>query len=225
MWLEDERANLHAAVGYAAAAGQSLHAMLIPAAMAGFLEARGYWDQGLALHQAALAAARQAGDLARPGPRADAAGHMQLMRRTRRPPPLALPQARRCTATSATGPARPMPSTTWASCTAGQPLSLGRRLPQQALELYRDLGHRRGQADALTGLGTVYSLPGTTGPPPPASGSPGAVPRYRPPARPGPAFIELGAVQQLTGDYPAAVATLEHALALCRDLGDRYEQA
>ena len=39
--------------------------MLIPAAMAGFLGGRGYWDQALALHQTALAAARQAGD--RPG--------------------------------------------------------------------------------------------------------------------------------------------------------------
>ena len=39
--------------------------MLIPAAMAGFLDTRGHWDQAVALHQAALAAARQAGD--RPG--------------------------------------------------------------------------------------------------------------------------------------------------------------
>ena len=63
-WLGDERANLHAAAGYAAVTGQPLHAMLmIPAAMADFLEVRGHWDQGLALHQSALAAARQAGDL------------------------------------------------------------------------------------------------------------------------------------------------------------------
>ena len=64
-WLEAERANLHAAAGYAAASGRPRHAMLIPAAMAGFLDARGHWDQALALHQTALAAARQAGD--RPG--------------------------------------------------------------------------------------------------------------------------------------------------------------
>ena len=37
--------------------------------------------------------------------------------------------------------------------------------------------------------------------------------------------MDLGAVQRLTGDYPAAAATLRQALALCRDLGDRYMQA
>ena len=64
-WLEAERANLQAATGYAAASGRHRHAMLIPLAMAGFLHARGYWDQALGMHQTGLAAARQAGD--RPG--------------------------------------------------------------------------------------------------------------------------------------------------------------
>ena len=44
------------------AAHASLHAIAIPAAMSGFLAARGHWDQSAALHQTALAAARQAGD-------------------------------------------------------------------------------------------------------------------------------------------------------------------
>jgi hypothetical protein len=55
-WLEAERANLHAAASYAAATAQPRYAVSIPAAMAGFLATRGYWDQGLVLHQAALAA-------------------------------------------------------------------------------------------------------------------------------------------------------------------------
>src|SRR5215467_16197117 len=38
----------------------SLHdALPIPGEMAGFLQIRGYWDQGRVLHQAALAAARR----------------------------------------------------------------------------------------------------------------------------------------------------------------------
>jgi tetratricopeptide (TPR) repeat protein/transcriptional regulator with XRE-family HTH domain len=61
-WLEAERPNLSAAVAYAAGSGRHLHAMQIPAAMGGFLVARGYWDQAAVLHQTALAAARQAGD-------------------------------------------------------------------------------------------------------------------------------------------------------------------
>ena len=36
--------------------------MQIPAAMGGFLIARGHWDQAAALYQTALTAARQAGD-------------------------------------------------------------------------------------------------------------------------------------------------------------------
>ena len=61
-WLEAERPNLRAAVGYAAGSGRHLHAMQIPAAMGGFHHARGHWDQAAALYQTALTAARQAGD-------------------------------------------------------------------------------------------------------------------------------------------------------------------
>jgi len=61
-WLEDERANLHAAADYAATSGRSRHAIAIPAAISGFLAARGHWDQSAALHQDALAVARQADD-------------------------------------------------------------------------------------------------------------------------------------------------------------------
>ncbi len=54
--------NLHAAADHAAGQAQSRHAIAIPAAIGGFLAARGHWDQFAALHQTALAAARQAGD-------------------------------------------------------------------------------------------------------------------------------------------------------------------
>ncbi len=36
---------------------------------------------------------------------------------------------------------------------------------------------------------------------------------------------QLGLVQQLTGDYPAAAANHQQALSLYRDLGQRHEQA
>jgi hypothetical protein len=49
-WLETERANLHAAVGYAAACGRFQHAIAIPAAMGDFLDVWGHWDQAAALH-------------------------------------------------------------------------------------------------------------------------------------------------------------------------------
>ena len=39
------------------------------------------------------------------------------------------------------------------------------------------------------------------------------------------ALNDLGAVQRLTGDYPAAAASRLQALSLFRDLGDRHGQA
>ena len=170
-WLEAERANLHAAAGYAAATGAASYAVSIPAAMAGFLESRGYWDQGLVPQQAALAAARRAGD------RLGQARALMLLS-----PMQAMTEDTPAAVASATG----------------------------ALQLYRDLGDRAGQAEALTGsacctrspatsrlpplhcarrwscsvtsatgagkampsttLATCTALPGTTRPPPPASG-------------------------------------------------------
>ena len=64
-WLEAERANLHAAVGYAGGqrAAPACHAD--PRRHGRLPAVRGHWDQALALHQTALAAARRAGD--RPG--------------------------------------------------------------------------------------------------------------------------------------------------------------
>jgi hypothetical protein len=64
-WLEAERTNLHAAVEDAAASGRSLYAVQIPQVLSGFLTARGPWDQCRALHQIALAAARDSAG--RPG--------------------------------------------------------------------------------------------------------------------------------------------------------------
>ena len=74
-WLDAERPNLHAAAGYAAASGRPRHAIAIPAAISGFLFARGHWDQAAALHQTALTAARQAGDRPGAGRCAQRAGH------------------------------------------------------------------------------------------------------------------------------------------------------
>src|SRR5262249_13920188 len=63
-WLEAERSNLYATVGYAAQA-LPLHAIAIATAMGGFLRSRGHWDQAAAQYQTAVHAAQRAGD--RPG--------------------------------------------------------------------------------------------------------------------------------------------------------------
>jgi tetratricopeptide (TPR) repeat protein/transcriptional regulator with XRE-family HTH domain len=225
-WLEAERANLHPAVGYAAATGRPLYAMGIPAAMAGFLQARGYWDQGLVLLQAAVAAARRAGDRAGQARALMLLGPIQTMTDN--------------TPAAADGAARALQLYRDLGDRAGQAaaLTLIGFLHQvaddypaaavelgQALELFRDLGHRRGQGDALQFLGMVRRRTGDYL-------AAGACHRqalelysdtgYR--AGQAYALLELGAEQRLTGDYPAAAA-LRQALVLSRDLGDRFQQA
>ena len=91
---------------------------------------------------------------------------------------------------------------------------------EEALGLYRDLGDRLGQADALIHLGDVRRLTGDY---------PAAVQALEEALglcrdlgdRLGQAkaLNKLGTVRRLTGDYPAAVQALEEALGLYRDLG------
>jgi tetratricopeptide (TPR) repeat protein/transcriptional regulator with XRE-family HTH domain len=225
-WLEAERANLHAAADYAAASELPRHAMLIPAAMAGFLLLQGHFDLAIALHQTALAAARRVGD--RPG---QARALMLLF------------YVRFWAGDSAAGAA------------AEQALALFRELDdrfgqgdaltglgmvhwltghypaaatchQQALDMFRDLGDQYGQADALVSLSNMYCLTGDY----PAAGAcveqALALSRdagYR--AGQASALNCLGMVQRLTGDYEAATASQQQALELSRDFGGRYVQA
>jgi tetratricopeptide (TPR) repeat protein len=61
-WMIAERLNLYAAASYAAGNSLPRHAVAIAAAMHGFLRTRGYYDQAIALHSLALAAARESGN-------------------------------------------------------------------------------------------------------------------------------------------------------------------
>jgi tetratricopeptide (TPR) repeat protein/transcriptional regulator with XRE-family HTH domain len=226
-WLEAERGNLHAAVGYAAANELPRYAMLIPAAMASFLALRGHWDQAVTLHQTAVAAAIRAGD--RPGQ----ARALMLL----------------CDMIMTTGD---YPATTAA---AEQALALFRDLGdragqgdalnglgvvqhwtghypaaatcfQQALGLFRDAGSQHGQCDALANLSQLYCL--TANYPAARACAERALDLCRDLGERGAqglALINLGTVQRLTGDYPAAAASQQQALALSCDLGDRYGQA
>jgi DNA-binding SARP family transcriptional activator len=226
-WLEDERANLDAVVGYAAATGRTQHAMVIPAAITGFLNVGGYWDQDLALLQTALAAARQAGD--RPGE-----GQILLL--------LGLAQVmvgENAAAAATFGQAMALYGALGDPAGQGDAINgiayvylLADDYPaaaassRQALELFRSLGHRRGQANALTDLGQVYKLTGNY--PAAAASQRQALELFRAIGhRTGEydALSELAVVQMLTGDYRAAAITFEQTMALERDVGDRYGQA
>jgi class 3 adenylate cyclase/tetratricopeptide (TPR) repeat protein len=226
-WLDAERANLQAAAQYAAASGRLAHAMLIPAAMAGFLQAEGRWDQAVAVHVTAVAAARQAGDQ-----RGQARALLGL----------AVPRFRTGDRTGAVAAAqqalalyRDLGDRT-GQADAVSFLGFMHRLAgdyqaaaachQQALELCRGLGDGPGQAGALIDLSAVQQETGD----------------YRAAAasarqavqllvdlgdRHGQilALANLGDVQRLTGDHPAATASVQQAQALSDELGHRYFQA
>jgi tetratricopeptide (TPR) repeat protein/transcriptional regulator with XRE-family HTH domain len=226
-WLDTEYANLHAAAVLAAMSGRTDHAIAIPAAISGFLFARGHWDDSVALQRSALAAARQIGDLAG---QADALNELGILQRS-------------------TGDYRAAAATNHQALAlyrdsgdrlgqAGALDELGRlqretgdypaavASHQQALALYRDLGHQAGQARALTNMGNAQARAGDYAA---ATASHEQALRifHRIDHRLGQAIAtgNLGTVQLRTGDYPAAAASLTRALDIYRDLGDRLGQA
>jgi tetratricopeptide (TPR) repeat protein/transcriptional regulator with XRE-family HTH domain len=227
IWLEDERVNLYAAVGYAAATARTQHAMVIPAAITSFLYLGGYWDQDLALQQMALAAARQAGDRPGQGQILLRLGTAQAMADDRGSAAATFRQALALYRDlgDPAGQGDALNGIGFVCWVAGDyPAAAASN--RQALELFRGLGHRRGQANALVGLGDVYQVTGNYR---------GAAASHRQALelfraighRTGEndALGGLAVAQMLTGDYRAAAAAFEQAMALQRDVGDRFGQA
>jgi len=226
-WLEAERANLHAAADFAATRERSGHAIAIPGAMSGFLAACGHWDQSAALHQGALAAARQAGD--RLG-EADALGTLGVLQRHTGDYQAAAASLARALALyrdvgDQPGQAGALNELGFLRTLTGDyPAAIA--CQQQALVLVRGLGDRLGQAWTLTGLGLLQQL---TGDHPAAAASLlqalalfGDLGDLHGQAQ---ALNALGVVQQETGDYPAAAASQQRALALFGELSNRLGQA
>ena len=226
-WLDAERANLDAAAVYAAGSGRLGHVIAIPAAISGFLFARGHWDQSAALHRAALAAAGQAGDRAG---QAGALNELGLVQRATGDFPAAAASHRQALELyrelgDRLGQASTLDNLGRVQRDTGD-YPAASASHQQALALFRDLGHRAGQALAMNNLGTVQA---STGDYQAASANcQQALALFRDLGhRLGQAlaFTTLGLVQSRTGDYPAAAASYQQALALFRDLGDRHGQA
>jgi tetratricopeptide (TPR) repeat protein len=226
-WLEAERANLHAAADDAASRARFSYAIAIPAAMSGFLAARGYWDQAAALHRSALTVARQAGDRAG---EAGTLGELGVVQRETGDYPAAA--ASLAQAVALYGGAGDLRGQGYALTRLGflhvvtgdYPAAAANH--QQALALARRVSDRRAEADALTHLGLLQQL---TGDYPAAAAS---LRRALALCRdlgdlPGQAYAlnGLAVVRQETGEYPAAAASQQQALALFGDLGDLLGQA
>jgi tetratricopeptide (TPR) repeat protein/transcriptional regulator with XRE-family HTH domain len=226
-WLEAERPNLRAAVGYAAGSGRHLHAMQIPAAMGSFLVARGHWDQAVALHQTALTAARLADD--QPGQAGTLADLGVMGTLTGDYPAAAASLAQ---AVALYGRIGDRAGQAYALCQQGMlqrwtgSYSAALASHEQALVLARGSDDQRAEASALKLLSVAQLETGDYLAP--AVNLAGALDLYRSLGhRQGQAEILrfLGILLTRTGDYPAAGAKLRQALEVFSDLGDRPYQA
>ena len=226
-WLEAERPNLGAAVGYAAGSGRHRHATQIPAAMGDFLAARGHWDQAATLHQTALTAARQAGD--QPG---QASSLHDLGRMGTFTGDYTAAAASLAQAVALYGCIGDRVGQAYALCQQGTVqrwtgnYSAAIASYEQALVLARGSDDQRAQACALQLLSVAQFEVGDYLAP--AANLASALDLYRSLRhRLGQAetLRFLGILLTRTGDYPAAGAKIRQALEIFGDLGDRPYQA
>ena len=226
-WLRAERPNLHAAVDYAAASGRTVHAVQVSAAMSGFLLTHGHVEQAAALHQTALAAARQAED--RTG-EAVILNYLGFVHGLTGDYPAAVASQQQAITLFRDAGDRPGQAYAlnqlgviqgvtgdYAAAIASQ---------QEALALFRDAGERLGQATVLNELGVVQMRTGDY--PAAAASHQQALAEFHDIGHPlgrANALNNLGVVQRLTGDYPGAAASHQQSLALFRDMGHPFGQA
>jgi tetratricopeptide (TPR) repeat protein len=226
-WMKAERANLHAAVDYAARHDRPGHAIALPAAMHGFLHTHGHWDQSLALHRTALQTAERIGDRSAQAGALNDLGVVQRL--TGQHTAAATSQQRALDLSRALGnrlaEAYALTNLGVVRFLTGEYGSASTSL-ERALELYRDLDDPRGEANALTYLGIVQNATGEYGS---ASTSlERALELYRDlddPRGEANALTYLGPVQRAIGEYGLASSSLERALELSRALGDRLGEA
>ena len=226
-WLEAERANLHAAADYAAGHARLPHAIALPAAMSGFLAARGHWDQAAALHRTALAAARQAGD--RRG-EADALAELGALQRETGDYPAAT--ASFAWALALYGDVGDLPGQANVLNQLGFLHVLTGDYPaaaashRQALGLARRADDRLTEAAALSHVGLVQHLTGDY--PAAAVSQQQALALFRDLGNVhglAQTLNDLAVAQQETGNYRAAADNQQQALALFRSLGNVLGQA
>jgi tetratricopeptide (TPR) repeat protein len=226
-WMEAERANLYAIASCAAENTKPAHVIALSAAMAGFLEARGPWDRAIALHEAAVAAAAQAGDKAGHAGALNQLGSMQAMTGNAR---AAVANGKRAMELyRELGDLGALADTMSGEATLHTSLGdyqYATDLAREALRLYTQIGHRRGQADAVTALATLQAAGGDYRT---------ALDSHRQALqimtelddRPGQmhAEIDVGILLRLTGDHAEAELTQRQALRTCRDYQNRYAEA
>jgi len=226
-WLEAERLNLHAAAKHALGSGSYGHATAIAACMREFLRSQGHWDQALAMHQAALDAAHQAGNQQAMARAFSDLADMQYLTDDY---PLATASLQRALELyralgDRTGEAGALVHLSTVQEATGEYEAATASLTR-ALDLHRGLGDKLGEAKAYTNLGTVQYL---TGNHEAAAGTLArALTLYREQddeLGEADALTSLGTMQYLTKDFEAAAASQTRALELYTRLGSKLGEA
>jgi tetratricopeptide (TPR) repeat protein len=225
-WLDAQRPNLHAAVGFAAEA-MPRYAVAIATAMGGFLRSRGHWDRAARQYQTALSAAHRAGD--RPG-QAGTLDELGLLQQLRGDYPAATTALAQAAALyrdlgDRPGQAHALNHLGLVHQDTGD-YQAAAASHRQALALARAAGDPLAEAVSLTDLGQVQQLTGDY---------PAAVASHRQALAmfrslgsrfdEADALCQLGFAARAMGDYPAAASYLQQGLEQFRDLGDRLGQA
>jgi tetratricopeptide (TPR) repeat protein len=225
-WLDAQRPNLHAAVGFAAEA-MPRYAVAIATTMGGFLRSRGHWDRAAGQYRTALSAAHRAGD--RPG-QAGTLDELGLLQQLRGDYPAASATLAQAAALyrdlgDQPGQAHALNHLGLVHQDTGD-YQAAAASHRQALALARAAGDPLAEAVSLTDLGQVQQLTGDY---------PAAVVSHRQALAmfrslgsrfdEADALCQLGFAARAMGDYPAAAAYLQQGLEQFRDLGDRLGQA
>jgi tetratricopeptide (TPR) repeat protein len=225
-WLDAERQTLVAICGHAAASGWPGHAVALARTVHRYLEG-GHYADALAMHSAALAAARQAVD---EHGQADAHTVLGIIHRLLGRYATAGDHLREALALHRRTADRHGKARTLSNLGIVEE-RLGRHDAaadhhRAALRLYRSVGDRYGEAGALTNLGNVFSNPGQHERA--ARHFERALQLFRELADPvgaASALSNLGDACTRLGRHGQAAAHLSQALAIFRDTGHRYGEA
>jgi tetratricopeptide (TPR) repeat protein/transcriptional regulator with XRE-family HTH domain len=226
-WARAERASLMACLDQAGSTSRHAWVIALTAGLSGLLECDGPWDDAIARHTAAIAAAEYLGD--RLG-LASAVNELGILRRrtgdcaaAAEAGQLALDLYRQLG--SRLGEANALSSLGSARRATGD-YAAGARADEEALAIYRDIGDRLGQARTLGNLGVALRATGDCLAAARAHDEALAIHRETG-DRLGQARThnDRGDVLRATGDYVAAARAHDEALAIYRETGQQLGQA
>jgi len=226
-WMRAERDNLLALIGHSALSTRTGRLVPLSGVLASFLLQEGPWPQADALHQAALTAARERGDLLGEATTRCDLSRIGVMRGDY---PAAIGHLEQALAVFQGVDERLGEAV--ARCELGRVLlmtgefSAAAELQKQSMAIYQELGHRQGEADAMHVLARVHFLTGDY--PAAAELQTRALSVFEELDHPqGVANVlwDLGRLHGVKGEYRAAAAAHERALAIYRELGHPQGEA